>query len=131
MRPTVVLAAVLAQQALAVQPLVNLDYASYCGTALKNGVSQWLGIRYAAPPIGDLRFQAPQDPPKTNGAVEANRQGPVCLGTPSNGAVASPPTTNSQEDCLFLDVYAPSHATKKSKLPVYLFVTPSDIAHNV
>lgn len=47
----------------AVDPLVKLNYTSYEGTALANGISQWLGLRYAAPPVGDLRFAAPQDPP--------------------------------------------------------------------
>lgn len=125
MRSTIVQAAVLAagaQQALAVQPLVNLNYTSYRGTALGNGVSQWLGIRYAAAPVGDLRFAAPQDPPSTYGVVEADKHGPICLGTPSSGEVAKPPTNTSQEDCLFLDVYAPSNTTKHSKLPVYFFI---------
>jgi hypothetical protein len=47
---------------LSVDPLVTLDYTSYQGTALPNGISQWLGVRYAAPPLGSLRFSAPQDP---------------------------------------------------------------------
>lgn len=46
----------------AVESLVNLDYTSYNGTALENGISQWLGVRYAAPPLYNLRFAAPQDP---------------------------------------------------------------------
>ena len=46
----------------AVSPTVDLTYSKYVGTALSNGVSQWLGIRYAAPPVGQLRFKAPQDP---------------------------------------------------------------------
>jgi carboxylesterase type B len=47
----------------AVNPLVTLDYTSYQGTAFPGGISQWLGVRYAAPPVGDLRFAAPIDPP--------------------------------------------------------------------
>lgn len=45
--------------------IVDLGYSSYQGTSLENGVSRWLGIRYAAPPVGDLRFRAPKDPLKT------------------------------------------------------------------
>lgn len=45
--------------------VVDLGYSSYQGTILDNGVSRWLGIRYAAPPVGDLRFRAPKDPTKT------------------------------------------------------------------
>ena len=47
---------------LAVDPLVNLGYSQYLGTAIPAGITQWLGIRYAAPPLGELRFRAPADP---------------------------------------------------------------------
>ena len=56
-----------------VDPLVKLDYSTYEGTALPNGISQWLGLRYAAPPLGDLRFAAPQDPIATDGVQPADR----------------------------------------------------------
>lgn len=48
---------------LAVEPLVDVGYTKYLGTALPNGISQWLGMRFAAPPIGTLRFRNPVDPP--------------------------------------------------------------------
>jgi len=101
----------------AVQPVVNLNYTSYRGTALSNGVTQWLGIRYAAPPTGNLRFCAPEPPLHQWGVQAANAHGPICLGTN-----AGPPTNTSNEDCLFLDVYAPSNVTKDSKLPVFFFI---------
>jgi len=41
---------------------VDLGYSQYQGTYAANSVSQWLGIRYAAPPVGDLRFRAAADP---------------------------------------------------------------------
>ena len=44
--------------------LVDLNYTQYQGAKLSNGITQWLGMRYAAPPLGQLRFKAPQDPPK-------------------------------------------------------------------
>ena len=43
-------------------PIVDLGYTQYQGKELANGITQWLGMRYAAPPIGNLRFRAPQDP---------------------------------------------------------------------
>jgi carboxylesterase type B len=114
--------AVLLKTALATDTCVHLGYSSYNGAALPNGVTQWLGIRYAAPPLGDLRFAAPQDPPTVEGIVEADKHGPICLATLSNGEFAplSSPTRN--EDCLFMDIYAPSNATETSKLPVMFFI---------
>ncbi|OQN99050.1 hypothetical protein B0A48_14911 [Cryoendolithus antarcticus] len=112
----------LAKVTLAVQTVVHLPYATYRGTALSNGVSQWLGLRYAASPVGNLRFAAPQDVPRGQDFIEANAHGPTCLGTASNGAVSAQPSATSNEDCLFLDVYAPSNANRWSNLPVYFFI---------
>ena len=63
----------------AVKPLVQLDYTSYQGVPLPNGVTQWLGVRYAAPPVGDLRFREPQAPLQMNGTQPADAHGPICL----------------------------------------------------
>ncbi|KAL9618080.1 MAG: hypothetical protein Q9160_007150 [Pyrenula sp. 1 TL-2023] len=104
---------------LCVDPLVELSYSAYDGTPLSNGISQWLGIRYAAPPIANLRFEAPQDPIATDGVQTADAHGPICLPTPGT---ISPPDNTRSEDCLFLDVYAPSNATATSKLPVFFFI---------
>jgi hypothetical protein len=45
--------------------LVDLGYAQYQGVPLEAGVNQFLGMRYAAAPLGDLRFRAPEDPPSS------------------------------------------------------------------
>ena len=52
-------------------PIVDLGYSAYQGNTYSDGVSQWLGIRYAAPPTGDLRFAAPQDPIENSTLQEA------------------------------------------------------------
>ncbi|KAK3112677.1 hypothetical protein LTR53_010795 [Teratosphaeriaceae sp. CCFEE 6253] len=109
--------ALLCRVSLAVKATVDLDYASYTGVSLPNGVTQWLGVRYAAPPIGDLRFRAPQPPLASNATLAANAHGPICLGTGSG-----PPTNSSNEDCLFLDIYAPTNSSRFSKLPVFFFI---------
>lgn len=103
--------------AQAVAPLVHLGYSSYQGRSLSNGITQWLGLRYAAPPVGDLRFAAPQDPLPAEGVQDANAHGKLCLATGASG-----PTNTTDEDCLFLEIFAPSNATKDSKLPVYFFI---------
>ncbi|KAI1385545.1 alpha/beta-hydrolase [Hypoxylon trugodes] len=102
---------------VAVDSTVELSCNRYSGYSTPNGVSQWLGIRYAAPPVGDLRFEPPQDPPCSKATQDATQHGKVCLSTDD-----SPPSDTTAEDCLFLDVYAPTKATPKSKLPVYFFI---------
>jgi cholinesterase len=51
--------------------VVDLDYAQYRGQTLSSSLVQWLGIRYAAPPTGPLRFSAPQDPSVVVGVQDA------------------------------------------------------------
>lgn len=62
----------------AVRPLVDVSYQKYEGVALENGVTQWLGVRYAAPPIGDLRFAAPKDPVGNGSTVVADTVSGCC-----------------------------------------------------
>ncbi|EFR01911.1 cholinesterase [Nannizzia gypsea CBS 118893] len=97
-------------------PLVELGYAKYLGTPGGYNVTSWLGIRYAAPPVGDLRFAAPQDPKKEGGIQRANSRGPHCISTNSKSV------TRISEDCLRLNVFAPSNAGPNSKLPVFFFI---------
>lgn len=56
----------------ALDTVVDLGYAKYRGQSPSNGTVEWLGIRYAAPPVGNLRFAAPQDPEKKDGVQSAN-----------------------------------------------------------
>lgn len=74
--PALLLGSQLAQ---AVDPLVNLHYTSYLGTAYDSGVTQWVGVRFAAPPLGDLRFSAPIDPPANDTVQAADTVGPTCF----------------------------------------------------
>ena len=53
--------------------IVDLSYGKYQGTNLNNGVSQWLGMRYAAAPVGELRFAAPVKPKNFDGVMSANK----------------------------------------------------------
>lgn len=72
----------------AVGPLVNVDYSEYQGTALPNGVSQWLGVRFAAPPVGTLRFRAPADPLQNKTVQVAAEVRPALFAKPAQ------PSTN-------------------------------------
>lgn len=48
---------------------VDLGYTKYEGHKLSDDINQWLGMRYAAPPLKELRFKAPQEPPKSDKKV--------------------------------------------------------------
>ncbi|KAH7391664.1 Alpha/Beta hydrolase protein [Cadophora sp. MPI-SDFR-AT-0126] len=93
---------------------VDLGYSKYKGVRGEKGITQWFGIRYAAAPVGDLRFRAPRDPPVNYTLQVANQHGPVCHSSPSTSL-----NTTRSEDCLFLDVYAPTDNTKPH--PVYVY----------
>ncbi len=59
----------------AVDSVVDLSYTKLQGAAQEIGITQWLGVRFAAPPLGPLRFAAPQDPPSTTSLVDATKVG--------------------------------------------------------
>jgi len=61
---------------VAVNPVVDLGYSRYRGRIAGDGTTQWKGMRFAAPPLGDLRFAKPQDPPKTTGIQDASKVSP-------------------------------------------------------
>jgi carboxylesterase type B len=65
--------------ASATSPVVKLGYANYEGRSLSTGVSQWLGIRFAAPPVGERRFAAPQDPLPVAGVQQATEVSIDCI----------------------------------------------------
>lgn len=67
------LLALFVSGAAAVLPLVDLGYSKYQGVNVGNGISHWLGMRYAAPPVGDLRFRSPADPIRTAGVQPADK----------------------------------------------------------
>lgn len=57
----------------AVKPTVDIGYSKYVGTPLANGLTQWLGVRYAAPPVDALRWMAPADPVKNETVQQADK----------------------------------------------------------
>jgi carboxylesterase type B len=65
--------------ATASSPQVNLGYATYEGTSLSTGVNQFLGMRYAAPPLKDNRFKRAVAPLEEDGVVMAKEVCMLCL----------------------------------------------------
>ncbi|TDZ29463.1 Para-nitrobenzyl esterase [Colletotrichum spinosum] len=118
-----VLAAAAAGQVHAVDPLVDLGYTKLQGVAEAGGATRWLGVRYAAPPVGPLRFAAPVDPPNATDVVDASAFRPICLARSASDFTMKPNKRfTTDEDCLYLNIFAPSGARADSRLPVMYFI---------
>ncbi|MEU5880755.1 carboxylesterase family protein [Spirillospora sp. NPDC047279] len=74
----------------------------------------FLGMPYAAPPVGEARWRAPRPASGWRGVRDATRPGPAC------SQLANSPGFATSEDCLFVNVTAPREA--KGRLPVLVFV---------
>ena len=92
------------------------------GKTIHDGkVRAYLGLPYAAPPVGDLRWKAPQPAPAWKGERDAGKFGAHC----AQGRVFDDMIFQdgaASEDCLFLNVYVPATATVKSRLPVMFWI---------
>lgn len=118
-------------------PVVDLGYARYKGTSdPATGYDNYFGMRFAAPPVGNLRFRAPRPPVSTprNVVFDASSNslpGTVCPQglVPGTGmTVEAQMAIPSSEDCLTLTVYAPTGGPKgrsseyKSGFPVVVYI---------
>jgi para-nitrobenzyl esterase len=80
----------------------------------------FLGIPYAAPPVGELRWKAPAPPVAWQGVRDAAKFGAECM----QGRIFDDMVfrdTGPSEDCLMLNVWTPAKAAK-SKLPVMVWI---------
>ncbi|MEJ7730811.1 MAG: carboxylesterase family protein [Polyangiaceae bacterium] len=77
----------------------------------------WKGIPFAAPPVGDLRWQPPAPAACFDGVLEAAAFGPVCPQFEGNGVGA----ILGDEDCLTLNVWAPAEPAEAA-LPVMVWI---------
>jgi para-nitrobenzyl esterase len=92
------------------------------GKTINDGkVKAFLGLPYAAAPVGDLRWKAPQPPASWNGVRDATKFGAHCAQLHVYDDMIFQDGAGS-EDCLFLNVYAPATVTAKSKLPVMFWI---------
>lgn len=123
----VALLAMLAALALAVQAraqtpasctsgtLVQTGSGPVCGVTA-DGQTYYLGIPYAAPPVGRLRWRSPQPVHSWTSTYQATQRGAAC---PTPGFPAgSPPQAGTSEDCLNLEVEKPANVRPGQKLPV-------------
>jgi para-nitrobenzyl esterase len=101
---------------------VKTEQGKVHGKTINEGkVKAFLGLPYAAPPVGDLRWKAPEPPAKWKGERDAAKFGAHCAQGPAFADMIFQDSGPS-EDCLFLNVYAPADSTEKSKLPVMFWI---------
>ena len=92
------------------------------GTAGADGLKQYHGIPYAAPPVGDLRWAPPAPPASWTGTRDASRPGPLCMQPLSQGGAFYGQTdVNMDEDCLTLNVWTRAQ-TREAALPVMVWI---------
>ncbi|WP_432378849.1 carboxylesterase/lipase family protein [Duganella sp. P38] len=89
------------------------------GTLEASGVASYKGIPYAAPPVGQLRWKAPQPAAKWQGVLKADRFGARCMQLPLYGDMVFR-SNGVSEDCLFLNVWTPARSAQE-KLPVLVY----------
>ena len=75
--------------------------------AVADGVAVFKGVPFAAPPVGDLRWRAPQPPATWSDIRQAAAFSATCAQT---------------EDCLYLNIYEPATAKRGDRLPVMVWI---------
>ncbi|PKU35829.1 fatty acyl- hydrolase medium chain isoform x2 [Limosa lapponica baueri] len=132
---TVGAAALVATGQKAEQPEVVTKYGTVRGyqfkvDAAERSINVFLGLPFAKPPVGPLRFSEPQPPEPWKGVRNATSYPPMCLQDKVQGQVFSDIITNRKEkvlldvseDCLYLNVYTPVSTEKQEKLPVFVWI---------
>lgn len=118
------------------EPIVDVGYTAFLGNASLPGVHFFGGIRFAQPPLGELRWRPPaelDETPKQNKTLtDAQWFGNICLQQPaelgfgSDGEQTEPSFIHTFDfespDCLTLNVWKPAQAKAGDNLPVALYI---------
>jgi para-nitrobenzyl esterase len=108
------LSVLFTSQAVFAQPATVKVAEGWIQGAYENGLTVYKGIPFAAPPVGELRWRAPQPAPKRDTVLQALKfaPGPVQGGNPPSG---------KSEDCLYLNIWSPAKSAT-DKLPVLVWI---------
>lgn len=102
---------------------VTIDTGKVAGTQVDPSVKAYLGIPFAAPPIRENRWRAPQPAKAWPGVYTADTPRAECyqgLRAPSINHYFG--DEDAAEDCLYLNIWAPSQAKPGAKLPVVVWI---------
>ena len=103
---------------------VKTRYGTFNGFVDENGVKTWLGIPYAQPPVGKLRWQPTQPLKPTNKTFDAKKFGASAIQEFDDIELAS--KNRQSEDCLTINIWKRSD---KKNLPVMFFVHGGSFMH--
>jgi para-nitrobenzyl esterase len=101
--------------AVAAPPPIRVEGGLLQGTA-EDTLTVYKGVPFAAPPVGDLRWRAPQPAAKWEGARAADKFAPGCM-----QSMGGPPPSGLNEDCLYLNVWSPAK-TANDRIPVLVWI---------
>lgn len=99
---------------------VSTDSGKIAGVT-QSGVESFKGVPFAAPPVGELRWRAPQPVKPWDGVRKADAYSADCMQVPFPSD-AAPLGTKPAEDCLYLNVWRPAGTRPDAKLPVMFWI---------
>jgi para-nitrobenzyl esterase len=106
-------------------PVVDTRDGAVRGAATAGGLA-FLGVPYAAPPTGNLRWRAPEPAARWSGVRDATEFAPSC---PQQGGTGFTPPGELSEDCLYLNVYTPELAARpEAGRPVVVWIHGGGLA---
>ncbi len=108
-------------QAAEEEPVVSVTGGQIRGRPLPGAGTQFLGIPYAQPPVGNLRWHEPIAVKSWDGVREAKEFGSPCAQLVA-GDWNRHDAETSQEDCLYLNVLTPQWPPSKERWPVMLWI---------
>ena len=100
--------------------VVSIDAGQVSGETV-DGISSWKGIPFAQPPVGDLRWRAPQPAERWEGIRQTTEFSNDCMQIPFDRD-AAPLGTPPAEDCLYVNVWRPEGTTSEDRLPVMFWI---------
>lgn len=102
---------------------VTVDAGTLAGATLDSGVQAFMGVPFAAPPVRDLRWKAPQAAVAWTGVRDATQAAPMCL-QPGRGRTMNHYFGNEavSEDCLYLNIWTPPGAAPPGGWPVVVWI---------
>ncbi|KAG6337021.1 hypothetical protein ID866_2081 [Astraeus odoratus] len=122
-------------------PLVTFDYGSFQGFASAFNTESFLGVPFAQPPVGNLRFNKPVPPSPFTGVKNATWYGNACPQMPVLAPGVAPPdnpglsgvttylgelqpqsVVAASEDCLYVNVVRPAGVSSGANLPVVVWI---------